>query len=50
MIEGSSPPEKKTDDTLQKRQKQYHTHYAPMTIEIWAPSLFKSVGLVPKFS
>jgi hypothetical protein len=31
-----------------ERQKQYHTHYAPMNLERWDLPLFKVVGLVPK--
>jgi hypothetical protein len=38
---GAGPPE---------RQKQYHTHYAPMNLEGWALPLFKAVQveLLPK--
>ena len=49
IIGGSSPPRKETDDTPQ-RQKQYHTYYALINIEKWAPPLFESVELVPKSS
>ena len=36
---GAGPPE---------RQKQYHTHYAPLILDRWALTLVKAVEFVPK--
>ena len=31
-----------------ERQKQYHTHYAPLILDRWARTLVKAVEFVPK--
>ena len=45
-----TPQIRDRDDTLQRRQKHYHTYYAHMTKEKRALPLFNSVGLAPKSS